>query len=240
MIENTENPGDFDEFGESPELIDEDEDEAYEPEDIPIYPQELVVFPFENMKLRITDPVALQMFDEAKIDEEKVVGITYKSPETEGLPPPGSIGVAAYVNKFMKIGPNLGFVEIGGVLRYEIDEYLETDKPYPVARVNYFDDDKETEAEAFKEKLVRDLHATLQRIVDNSPSAKNRFHLDNVFTPAKAEMYSFLFWWWHKLKADVRLFFLEMRSTHTRLYLLIDALERGITDSDNKKRARNN
>ena len=242
MSENINEHPDFDEFDEnSDSFSDDDDEEGYEPEEIPIYPQQSVIFPWENMTLRITDPITLQMFDDAKIEEEKVVGITYQRDGSSGLPPVGSLGVAVYVFELTKTNTSLHFAKVTGVVRYTIEEYVETDKPYPVARVNYFDDDYDENAEAFKAKLVGDLKAILQKMIDNSPTAKNRVYIGgDLFTPDKAEMYSFIFWWWHKLNSDTRLFFLGLRSTYQRLACLNDALTKGLEDSKNKKRGSNN
>ena len=177
-----------------------------------------VLLPFvRNLQLKIGKAAQLRLLSDAVHSEDKMFGVSFVAPEQNSAsdrPPAGSVGCVAEIKsvKLSKTGGKIA--KICGVARYRILEYVETGKPYPVASVEYFQDapeDVEGNAESALElaqqmKLVMDKTAA-------SLNVKTDFPVLN-FPPV---MFSFVLPELFNFDTDVRLEFLNLRSTAERL-----------------------
>jgi len=199
--------------------------------EIPICLQKLVVFPFEEMTLRISDPVVQQMIADIEDEEEAEMMLGIVAPAADGhLPPVGTIGVAADIEEVITTGyGNLQLVRVQGFIRYRIEEYVETDKLYPVARVSYFEDDPDTPAEKLlRSKLVAELREIMKQITPQDKLRK--VVLNAVITEKSLHIASFYLWHHSTLIPEVRQRIIELRSTCVRTRVLNEQFKKVIED----------
>jgi Lon protease-like protein len=223
-------PGDYD-FDEILEEKESYVDKCSHIKEVAIYPQELVVLPYEWMTLKISDPSAKQLFEDVESDEV-YLGIGEQIKGEKALPVVGSIGVGADVEEIDKksLG-NAHLVKIRGVVRFRIDEYVETDKPYAVARITFFEDDKITNPN--EKQMLPEMFIQLRELMRqyNRLAGKHK-HLENLPDMMKKkylEEYSFFYWVFAaELTPELRKMLLEMRSTVQRAYCLNRQIERVI------------
>jgi len=216
------------------EIIEEKEsyvDKCSHIKEVAIYPQELVILPYEWMTLKISDAASKQLFEEVKKDE-MYLGIGEQLSGEKALPAVGSIGVGADIEEIDKesLG-NTHVVKIRGVVRFQINEYIETDKPYPVARITFFEDDKIThpgEKKMLPEMFIqlRELMRQFNRLVGKHKHLEN---LSDMMNKKYLEEYSFFYWTCvATLPPELRKMLLEMRSTVRRTYCLNRQIERAL------------
>ena len=207
--------------------------------EVAIYPQELVVLPYETMTLKVTDANFQQLLSDSKGDDAHL-GI---APQLKGggLPAIGSIGVGADVEE---INPMLGkthLVKIRGVVRFTIDEYIETDKPYPMARITFFEDDAKPKPgeKEFRSVLFEELRELMGEYNRNHGKYKHLENLADSLKEKHLEAYSFFFWiaCFSSMPAELRETLLRSRSTANRTYVLNRQLERTLAKLDKIKPA---
>lgn len=213
-------------------------------EELAIYPQETIVLPFETMTLEITDERAQKLFQTAH-DLEKYVGIVYQPKDEDGLPAPGSIGVAALVKEVTKTGfGNLRLFWIRGHIRFRLDEYVETDQPYPVAKITFFEDEDDEWQEKQIPRQLAELQELLRECLKRGragvPPQINVQQLPETITFYDSETYSFFFWVWVRLKPEVRQFLISLRSTYERLVCLNNQFRTGLDETQPEHDARFN
>jgi Lon protease-like protein len=218
----------FDEFIEEKESY---VDKCSHIKEVGIYPNELVTLPYEWMTLKVSDANYQKLFEDVEADEV-YLGIGEQEKGEKALPAVGSIGVGADVEEIDKQSlSDAHLVKIRGVVRFRIDEYIETDKPYPVARITFFEDDAITD---MKEKKMRpEMFKQLQELMRqyNRLAGKHK-HLENLadmMNQKYLEEYSFFYWIFAAdLTQELRKMLLEMHSTVQRTYCLNRQLERAL------------
>jgi Lon protease-like protein len=111
---------------------------------LPIFPLPLVLFPGVPQLLHIFEPRYRQMLADCLTGDRRF-GLSTIEPATEGDPAPvrGTVGCVAYVQARTSLPDGRSNILTIGEDRYVLLEYLETDRPYRVARVDTFDDDPE-------------------------------------------------------------------------------------------------
>jgi Lon protease-like protein len=210
--------------------------------EIPIFGQEAVVFPMENMTLEVTDPEAQEMFAEV-FEGDGLVGIAYQPQGEQSRPPVGTLGVAVGIKEIIKTDfGKVHLVKIWGMTRFEIDGYVVSRKPVPIAKVSYFQDDARKDETPLVALKIDELRGLLRQwlALSNKPNKNLAKNLPDTVTVAEAEMYSFFFWRWTKLPPDVRQYFLGLRSTLKRLIALAFQFEVAIRELKDRYRAGNN
>lgn len=234
----------FEDF-EFPEFIEENTsylDKLTHIKEVAIFPQELVVLPYEWMTLKVTDANFQKLLSDAK-GNEVYLGIV---PQLKGggLPPVGSIGVGADVEE---INPMLGkthIVKIRGVVRFTIDEYVETNKPYPMARVTFFEDDeKEKPGEKeFRAMVLNELRELIGEYNRNHGKHAHLGDFNHYIEDKHLEPLSFFFWTmcFSPIPAEIREIVLKIRSTVQRTYVLNRQLPRTLKKLDKIKQSRSN
>lgn len=187
-------------------------------ERLPIfYTSQMVLLPFEpNQKLTFGKPAARQLLQAALHSDERMFGVTYFDETVKPVldrPPTGSVGTVAFIHS---VGLSKGggkIAKISGIARYQIEEYVELDKPYPVAEVTFFKDEPEDEkmllAESIKfgQEMAQVVNKVARQI--NKPMLVNApaFHpVPMSFIAASLMMFG----------RETRQSFLKIRSTSER------------------------
>ena len=109
---------------------------------LPIFPLPLVLFPGVPQLLHIFEPRYREMLSDCMKGERRF-GISWAEPQ-EGVdpePPPGTVGCIAAVRGLTSLPEGRSNILTVGEDRYTLVEYLPTDRPYRMARVDTFEDD---------------------------------------------------------------------------------------------------
>ena len=111
---------------------------------LPIFPLPLVLFPGVPQLLHIFEPRYRQMLADC-MDGDRRFGVSMVEPDPDADPSPaqGAAGCVAYVRAQTTLPDGRANILTVGEERYLLVDYLETDRPYRVARVQTFDDDVE-------------------------------------------------------------------------------------------------
>lgn len=242
MSEKNWMPEEF-EFDEFEEIFEEKETllgNVRHIKEIPICTQETVVLPYEKSSLKVSEAVIKRMISDVE-KSEILLGIVEREKGETILPAVGSIGVAADIEEDGdKLSGKSQIVKIQGIVRFTIDEYVETDKPYPVARITFFEDDK------IKSKWEKQMHPVyadeLRKLMKQFCRLVGKYrHMDDHADTIKNEdimMYSFFFWFlFAPVPQEIRRTLIEVRSTVQRTFLLNRHLERVIKRIKKTKRS---
>lgn len=188
-------------------------------ERLPIfYTAQEVLLPFEqNKKLIFGKPAARELLRDALYSDDKMFGVSFLDEAVKPLldrPPAGSLGTVAFIHS---VGLSKGggkIAKISGIARYRIEEYVELDKPYPIAEVTFFKDEPEDEKAltaatvAFAQDIQRVMNK-IAREVKQPPLREPPFIQPIPMTFIAADLFSY--------GTDTRQEFLKMRSTGERL-----------------------
>ncbi len=112
---------------------------------LPIFPLPLVLFPGAPQLLHIFEPRYRQMLADC-MDGDRKFGISWVAAADEPDPAPavGSVGCIAHVSAHTTLPDGRSNILTVGEHRYVLRAYLDTDRPYRVARVETFDDEPES------------------------------------------------------------------------------------------------
>jgi len=115
--------------------------------ELPIFPLGVVLFPGTPQLLHIFEPRYRQMLADC-LESSRPFGISYvKSGDGEDpTPSPGAVGCSAVVRQSRLLPDGRSNILAEGEQRYVLQQYVETDLPYRVARVEPFDDDDDADA----------------------------------------------------------------------------------------------
>lgn len=185
-----------------------------------------VLLPFvRNAEIKIGKAAQLMLLKDAVHSDDKMFGVSYVAPEKFAageLPPVESIGCVAQI-KSVKLGKGGGKIaKVFGIARYKILEYVETEKPYPIAKVEYFAD--ETEDEESNIEAAQKLGELLKHVMDKTAASlgvETDFPVLN-FPPT---LFSFILPELFNFDTAVRLDFLTLRTTSERLQKCVFELE---------------
>jgi Lon protease-like protein len=185
-----------------------------------------VLLPFvRNTEIKIGKAAQLRLLSDAVHADDKMFGASYVAPEkfaANELPPVSSVGCVAQI-KSVKLGKSGGKIaKVVGVARYKILEYVETEKPYPVAKVEYFAD--ETEDQEPNIEAAQKLAEIMKHVMDKTAASlgvETDFPVLN-FPPT---LFSFVLPDLFNFDAAVRLDFLNLRTTSERLQKCLDEME---------------
>lgn len=204
--------------------------------ELPLFPLPVVLFPGMPMPLHIFEPRYRTMLSDIRASDN-LFGLSYfdvASSPGRDIPPAGHIGCVAEVTETQKLPDGRSNVLTVGVIRYQVENYVERDDPYLVVRVNFFEDEEET-----SQKLLtrsRDVAAMFMRVA-NSIRAINdeRGNLPDI-TDTEPQRLSFLVAAAMELEAETKQELLELRSTTERLDRLRDFLARVVKKYEERAR----
>ncbi|HXT61752.1 MAG TPA: LON peptidase substrate-binding domain-containing protein [Pyrinomonadaceae bacterium] len=203
--------------------------------ELPLFPLPVVLFPGMPMPLHIFEPRYRQMLTDIRASDN-LFGLSYFEAGESGkdIPPAGHVGCVAEVTETQGLPDGRSNVLAVGVVRYEVEDYLERGDPYLVVRVNFFEDEEES-----SQKLHADAHevAAMFMRVANAIRVTNdeRGNLPDI-TDTEPQKLSFLVAAAMELEPDMKQQLLELRSTSERLHRLGDFLARVVKNYEERAR----
>ncbi len=194
---------------------------------LPIFPLPLVLLPNELLPLHIFEPRYRQMLDDIKT-EDNFFGVSLFNPSESFVEKPsaGTVGCAAEVRNVDILEDGRSNVLTMGVMRYRLLDYAETDAPYLVGDVEFFED--EPEDEATLTDLTDDVFAFFKRIAAAAHKLSNQRGALPEIPRADPEQLSFLIMAAFDFEADFKYQLLETRSTIERLEKLREILRQTV------------
>ena len=203
--------------------------------ELPIFPLPVVLFPGMPMPLHIFEPRYRKMLADIRAGDN-LFGLSYFDTDSsdKDMPPAGHIGCVAEVTETQALPDGRSNVLAVGVVRYQVESYVERGDSYLVVHANYFEDDEEDNAALTAQ--AREVAAMFMRVANairvindergNQPDISDTEPLKLSFLVAAA------------LEIDVvtKQELLEMRSTSVRLSRLRDVLSRVVKGYEERGR----
>jgi len=195
---------------------------------IPIFPLSVVLFPNEILPLHIFEPRYRKMVKDIQVKTNNLFGVSYLSPETiislkEPIPKVGTIGCVAEMREIQMLPDGRSNILTIGVIRYEIEEYIETSEPYLVASVKFFEDEEE-DTELLKPVAdeVFELFVKVAKMAHEFSEEKGELP---ELPQTEPQTLSFLIGAAFNLPAEEKYELLKLRSTYERLKKLRERLK---------------
>lgn len=210
-------------------------EEVREVTQIPIFVWDKVLLPFDTTtkKIRITDPQIVQMLEDIEFGD-RIFGVSshWLTDRQTKLPYINATGCFAKLLEFDKFASGDANVKMKGLARYRVVEYLETDAPYPFAKVKFFEEESRSlrgvieEDEELQEDLTREASLVGQRIVTKIMHALGQ-NKDYEFPLIKPEplFFSFMAAPLFSFDSGGFLKLLQAMSVEIRLRFIIEWLE---------------
>ena len=203
--------------------------------ELPIFPLALVLFPGVPLPLHIFEPRYRQMLSDVRAGNS-LFGVSYFDPSTseKDVPAPGHVGCVAEVTETQMMPDGRSNILTVGIIRYRLEEYVERDDPYLLARVSYVEDDEEDPN--LLSESARDVAETFTRIARAVRTINDeRANLPDI-SDTEPQRLSFLVAAAMEVDTDVKQDLLELRSTAERLQRLRKMLGRAVTSYEERAR----
>ena len=203
--------------------------------ELPIFPLALVLFPAVPLPLHIFEPRYRQMLNDVRAGNS-LFGVSYFDASTseKDMPPAGHVGCVAEITETQPMPDGRANILTVGIIRYRIEEYVERDDPYLLARVSYFEDDEEDPN--LLSESARDVAETFTRIARAVRTINDeRANLPDI-TDTEPQRLSFLVAAAMEVDTDVKQDLLELRSTAERLQRLREMLGRAVSNYEERAR----
>lgn len=185
-------------------------------EQLPLFPLPLVLLPNELLPLHIFEPRYQQMLKDIEL-KRNLFGITLF--ESEGNPSDrpaiGSVGCVAEIRESQSLPDDRTNILAMGVVRFRVIDIVDSETPYLMADVGFFEDEPEDAA------TLRDAADEVFALFDRIAKAAfklsgNRGRFPEI-PKAEPEQLSFLVTAAFNLDNELKYQLLEMTSTHERL-----------------------
>jgi len=203
--------------------------------ELPIFPLPVVLFPGMPMPLHIFEPRYRKMLSDIRAGDN-LFGLSYfdtGSSDSE-VPPAGHIGCVAEVTETQALPDGRSNVLAVGVVRYEVESYVERGDSYLVVRANYFEDDDEDEAALAPR--AREVAAMFMRVANAIRIINDeRGNLPDI-SDTEPQKLSFLVAAAMEIEVEQKQELLELRSTAERLNRLRDVLARVVKGYEERAR----
>jgi len=205
--------------------------------ELAIFPLPLVLFPGATQPLHIFEPRYRQLLADC-LDGDRRFGIAYAAQDQTDKPSdpaPGDIGCVAYILTTQALPDGRSDMLTTGEPRFVLLEWLPTDRPYRMARVEEFVDEpgEATESEVLAIDVRRDFLRVVEALEQESPEL-----------PVDPEALSFRVAASLELEPPGKLALLAIRSTSVRLRRLAAVLQPLAADAERRAairhRARSN
>jgi Lon protease-like protein len=122
---------------------------------LPIFPLTAVLFPGTPLPLHIFEPRYKRMLADCLASDRRF-GITPTNPARE-MPEPGTVGCVAEVRVNQELPDGRSNIVVMGGSRFVLAHLLDESLPYPVALVQTFEDDPDTQPAAEETTALRAL-----------------------------------------------------------------------------------
>jgi len=203
--------------------------------ELPLFPLPVVLFPGVPLPLHIFEPRYRKMLEDIRAGNN-LFGLSYfdsSASDTE-LPPAGHVGCVAEVTETQSLPDGRSNILTVGVIRYEVEDYVQRGDPYLVAKVSFFEDEEETE-EQLNERTQDVVEAFTRiaravRIINDE-----RANLPDI-SATEPQRLSFLVAAAMEIDVDQKQELLEVRFTSERLQRLSDMLARAVTGYEERAR----
>ncbi len=203
--------------------------------ELPLFPLPVVLFPGVPLPLHIFEPRYRQLLDDIR-STNNLFGLAYFDSTTSEreLPAVGQVGCVAEVTETQTFPDGRSNILTIGVVRYRIEAYVERGDPYIVARVNFFEDELETERDLGK--AATEVAETFTRIARAVRTINDeRLNLPDI-SDTEPQRLSFLVAAAMEVEAEIKQELLELRSTSERLERLRGMLNRAVTGYEERAR----
>lgn len=119
------------------------------PRDLPVFPLPLVLFPGATQPLHIFEPRYRRLLADA-LESDRRFGIAYAPPDAgpDPAPRPGDVGCIARILSSTPLPDGRADIVTTGEDRFVLLAWLDSDRPYRMARVEPFADDAPDPGEA--------------------------------------------------------------------------------------------
>jgi len=208
------------------------------PRELPIFPLPVILFPGVAQPLHIFEPRYRRLLADC-LDGDHRFGITYVAPPAaagiDPAPTPGALGCIAEIQSTEALPDGRSNIVTRGERRFVLDAWVESDRPYRLARVSEFDDDPEDAAESAG--LAADVRRDFARVAAAVAVLTDR-DKDTVELPSDPQLLSFHVAAALELEPEVKLQFLHLRSTTGRLRRLAALLRPLATDAERRAEVR--
>jgi ATP-dependent Lon protease len=203
--------------------------------ELPLFPLPVVLFPGVPLPLHIFEPRYRKMLEDIRAGNN-LFGLSYfdsSASDTE-LPPAGHVGCVAEVTETQSLPDGRSNILTVGVIRYQVEDYVQRGDPYLVAKVSFFEDEEETE-EQLNERTQDVVEAFTRiaravRIINDE-----RANLPDI-SGTEPQRLSFLVAAAMEIDVDQKQELLEVRFTSERLQRLSDMLARAVTGYEERAR----
>jgi Lon protease-like protein len=194
---------------------------------LPIFPLPVVLFPNELLPLHIFEPRYRQMLKDVQIGNN-LFGISYFNSEETDLekPPSGSIGCVAEIREVQTLEDGRSNILTVGVIRYEIEEYIDSGEPYLTAKVAFFEDF--AEEEGVLNPLADKVFELFRRVAAAAQELSGQTGKLPELPQAEPQILSFLVAAAFNLPNEVKTQFVQTRSTVERLDKMEDILKQAV------------
>ena len=203
--------------------------------ELPLFPLPVVLFPGVPLPLHIFEPKYRQMLDDIRVSNN-LFGLSYFDPTAteQELPPAGHVGCVAELTETQALPDGRSNILVVGLIRYQVDSYVERGAPYLVAQVSYFEDDEEDYT--LLTDCAQDVAETFTRIAQAVRIINDeRAHLPDI-SDTEPQRLSFLVAAAMEIETDLKQELLELRSTSERLRRLRDMLNRAVKSYEERAR----
>lgn len=194
---------------------------------LPIFPLPVVLMPSELMPLHIFEERYRQMITDAEL-QTNLFGLSFFDPQESIAEKPDveTIGCVAEINDVQKLPDGRSNILTVGLIRYRIVEYVQTDEPYLIAKVEFFEDFKDDE------ELVKPLADKVFKLFNRVAKAAHKVSGQRGEFPeipqAEPEQLSFLITSAFNLENELKYKMLETRSTIERLEYMKEILVKAV------------
>jgi Lon protease-like protein len=204
-------------------------------ETLPLFPLPVVLFPGVPMPLHIFEPRYREMLSDIRL-RDSLFGLSYFDPSASNqeIPPPGHVGCVAEVSEVQALPDGRSNVLTVGLIRYRVEEYVEGNVPYLVARVSFLEDEEEDE-DALNDR-ARAVAETFTRIARAVRTLNDERTALPDISDTEPQRLSFLVAAAMEIETDVKQELLELLYTSERLRRLRDMLVRAVSGYEERAR----
>jgi ATP-dependent Lon protease len=194
---------------------------------LPIFPLPIALLPNELLPLHIFEPRYRKMLKDIQL-ENNFFGLSYFDAENSdsSLPEIDSFGCVAQVREAETLPDGRSNILTVGLIRYQLERYVEVDEPYLVAEITVFEDFEEDRN--ILQTIADEVFALFKRVAQAAHELSGaRGSLPDI-PQADPQMLSFLISAAFNLEPETKYEFMKMRSTTERLERLQGILKQAV------------